>query len=141
MPDKQSVNVGFKSWQPDGSAQQAIYHGELHRLVTGWALTYKEPADEAGHVTAVTLIVHERELRLRRRGTVSLDQVFQAGLTLQGKMETPYGPYDVEALTSLLDINLSEHGGVIEWKYELLMQEQAVGSFHIRLDIWEEQMG
>lgn len=142
MPDKRSVNVGFKSWQPDGSAQQADYQGELHRLVTGWALTYKEPADEAGNETAVTLIIHERELRLRRRGTVSLDQVFQAGITLRGKLETPYGPQDVEALTSYLDIQLSEeHRGVIEWKYELLMQAEAVGSFHIRLDLWEEQMG
>ncbi|WP_373233329.1 DUF1934 domain-containing protein [Cohnella sp.] len=141
MPDKRSVNVEFKSWQPDGGSQQSILQGELHRLVTGWALTYKEPMDEAGNVTAVTMIIHERELRLRRRGAISLEQVFQTGFTLPGRMETPYGPQDVEALTSRLDINLSENGGVIEWEYELLMQDQAAGSFHIRLDIREEEAG
>lgn len=139
MPDKRSVNVEFKSWQPDGSTQQSTLQGELHRLVTGWALTYKEPIDEAGNVTAMTLIVHDQELRLRRRGTVSLEQTYQMGYTLPGKMETPYGSQEVEALTSQLDIDLSEHGGVIEWKYELLMQDQVVGSFHIRLDIREER--
>jgi uncharacterized beta-barrel protein YwiB (DUF1934 family) len=140
MPDKRSVTVLFQSWQQDGSTVQSNLQGELHRLMTGWALTYREAADETGNVPTMTLIIHERELRLRRRGTVSFEQVFQSGVTLPGKMETPLGPQDVEALTSQLDIDLSEVGGVIEWKYDLLMQDQAVGSFHIRLDIQEEQV-
>lgn len=141
MPEKRSVTVGFKSWQQDGSVEQANLRGELHNLATGWALTYNEPKDEAGNVTAMTLIIHDQELRLRRRGTVSLEQIYQAGMTLPGKMVTPYGTQAVEAMTSQLDIKLSELGGVIEWKYELLMQEQAVGSFHIRLDIRGEEAG
>jgi uncharacterized beta-barrel protein YwiB (DUF1934 family) len=139
MPEKRSVTVGFQSWQQDGSVEQADLIGELHQLVTGWALTYKEPEDEEGNVTAMTFIIHDQELRLRRRGTVSLEQVYQAGVTLPGKMVTPYGIQAVKALTSQLDINLSELGGVIEWKYELLMQDEAVGSFHIRLDIRGEE--
>jgi uncharacterized beta-barrel protein YwiB (DUF1934 family) len=140
MPDKRSVTVLFQSWQQDGSTVQSNLQGELHRLMTGWALTYREAADEMGNVSTMTLIIHEREIRLRRRGTVSFEQVFQSGVTLPGKMETPFGSQDVEALTSQLDIVLSELGGVIEWKYDLLMQDQAVGSFHIRLDIQEEQV-
>jgi uncharacterized beta-barrel protein YwiB (DUF1934 family) len=142
MPDKRSVTVLFQSWQQDGSTLQSHLRGELHRLMTGWALTYREPPlDINGIETINTLFIREKELRLRRRGTVSFEQMFQTGVTLSGKMETPYGHQDVKALTSQLDIDLSEIGGVIELKYDLLMQDQVVGSFHIRLDIQEEQAG
>jgi uncharacterized beta-barrel protein YwiB (DUF1934 family) len=141
MPDKRSVTVLFQSWHQDGSTLQSNLQGELHRLMTGWALTYREAADDInGTETVNTLFIREKELRLRRRGTVSFEQVFQIGVTLPGKMVTPYGSQDVEAMTSQLDIDLSELGGVIEWKYDLLMQDQAAGSFHIRLDIQEEQV-
>jgi uncharacterized beta-barrel protein YwiB (DUF1934 family) len=140
MPDKRSVTVSFQSWQEEG-AQQFTLQGELYRLQTGWTLIYREPPNENGLETINTLFIHERELRLRRRGTIFFEQSFRQGAILPGKMETPYGPHDVEALTSRLDIDLSESGGVIEWKYDLLMQDQTVGSFHIRLDIREEQTG
>lgn len=141
MPDKRSVTVSFQSWQEEG-AQRSIMQGELYRLQTGWTLIYREPPlDANGTETINTLFIHERELRLRRRGTIFFEQSFRLGATLPGKMETPYGPHEVEALTSRLDIELSEFGGVIEWKYDLLMQDQAVGSFHIRLDIQEERTG
>ncbi|MCD9022404.1 DUF1934 domain-containing protein [Cohnella silvisoli] len=140
MPDKRSVTVGFQSWQQEG-VQRSTMQGELYRLQTGWTLIYREPPDENGLETMNTLFVHEKELRLRRRGTIFFEQSFRQGDALPGKMETPYGPHDVEALTSQLVIDLSESGGVIEWKYDLLMQDQPVGSFHIRLDIREEQAG
>ncbi|BBI31071.1 DUF1934 domain-containing protein [Cohnella abietis] len=140
MPDKRSVTVSFQSWQQEG-AQQSILSGELYKLRSGWTLIYREPPDENGIETINTLFVHENEIRLRRRGTIFLEQSFREGATLPGKMETPYGSHDVEALTSLLEIELSDSGGVIEWKYDLLMQDQEVGSFHVRLDIQEEQAG
>ncbi|KIL34569.1 hypothetical protein SD71_19125 [Cohnella kolymensis] len=139
MPDKRSVAVDFQSRQQDGSIERSVMHGELHRLVTGWVLTCAEPADDSGAGAAMTLIVHERELRLRRRGAFSFEQVFLLNTSVQGFLETPYGPHDVNALTHGMDIHLSESGGVIEWKYDLLMQEQTVGTFEIRLDIREEQ--
>lgn len=139
MPDKRSVAVGFQSRQQDGSVEQSVMHGELHRLVTGWALTCKEAANDGGAMTTMTLIVHERELRLRRRGAISLEQVFVVDTLVPGMLETQYGPHQVQALTHRMDIELSESGGVIEWKYDLLMQDQIVGAFDIRLDIREEQ--
>ncbi len=138
MPDKRSVIVGFRSWQQEGLHQSTL-QGELYRLHAGWTLIYREPPDENGVETTNTLFIRESELRLRRRGTIFLEQSFRQGATLTGTMETPYGPHIVEASTSHLDIGLSEFAVVIEWKYDLLMQDQAVGSFHIRLDIREEQ--
>jgi uncharacterized beta-barrel protein YwiB (DUF1934 family) len=141
MPDKRSVTVSFQSWQKEG-VQRSALQGELYRLQTGWTLVYREPPlDANGTETINTLFIHEKELRLRRRGTIFFEQSFRQGAVLPGKMETPYGPQVVEASTSRLDIELSESGGVIEWKYDLLMQDQAVGSFHIRLDIREERSG
>ena len=139
MPDKRNVTVGFQSWQPDGGAERSDLRGQLFRLQTGWVLTYLEAPDENGVETNNTLFIRDNELQLRRRGTIFLEQGFRLGATLPGKLETPYGPHNVEALTSRLDIELSESGGIVEWKYDLLMQDQPVGSFHIRLDIREEQ--
>lgn len=102
---------------------------------------YREAPDENGVETVNTLFIHAHELRLRRRGSIFVELSFRQGASLPGRMETPYGPHDVEASTSYLRIGFSESGGVVEWKYDLLMQDQTVGSFHIRLDIREEQAG
>ncbi|QMV42570.1 DUF1934 domain-containing protein [Cohnella cholangitidis] len=139
MPDKRSVTVGFRSRQEGSETQQYTLPGELYRLHGGWTLVYREAPDENGVETINTLFVHAHELRLRRRGSILVELSFRQGASLPGKMETPYGPHDVEASTSYLRIGLSESGGVVEWKYDLLMQDQTVGSFHIRLDIREEQ--
>lgn len=143
MPDKRNVTVGFRSREQDGGSERSSsLGGQLHKLSTGWVLTYREPPDEESAVeTLNTLFVREKELMLRRRGTIFLEQTFRLGELLPGKLETPYGPHDVKALTNRLNIDLSETGGIIEWKYDLLMQDQTVGSFHIRLDIREEQAG
>ncbi|WP_239618180.1 DUF1934 domain-containing protein [Cohnella mopanensis] len=140
MPDKRSVTVGFHSRQ-EGEAQRFDLQGELYRLQTGWTLVYREPPDENGVESANTLFIHPRELRLRRRGSIFVELSFRQGESLPGRMETPYGPQEVNASTSDLVIDISESGGVIEWKYDLLMQDQTVGSFHIRLDIREVQAG
>ncbi|RKP48051.1 DUF1934 domain-containing protein [Cohnella endophytica] len=139
MPDKRSVIVGFHSRQQDGASERLEMPGELYRLETGWVLTYLEPADENGKETNNTLFIHGNELRLRRRGTIYFEQLFRKGESLPGKMETPYGTHEVEAITSRLESELSESGGVLEWKYELTMHGVTAGVFHIRLDIREEQ--
>ncbi|XID92096.1 DUF1934 domain-containing protein [Paenibacillaceae bacterium WGS1546] len=139
MPDKRNVSIGFRSWQKDADPQRTELSGELYRLRTGWALTYKEPPDENGVETSNTLFVRDGELQLRRRGAILFEQTFRPRESLTGKMETPYGVHDVRAKTSRLDVKLSEAGGRVEWKYDLLMQDQTVGSFRIRLDIREER--
>ena len=138
MPDKRKVRVEFRSWQQDGSEQRSEMPGELFRLKTGWALTYAEEPDENGVEASNTLFIHENELQLRRRGAIFLEQRFRQGELAAGKMETPYGLHVVQALTSTLASKLSESGGSVEWTYDLLMQDQKVGSFRIRLDIREE---
>lgn len=139
MPDKRTVIVGFQSRQQDGALERSELPGELYRLETGWVLTYREPADENGQETNNTLFIHGHELRLRRRGTIFFEQLFRHGEALPGKMETPFGAHEVETITSFLESVLSESGGIVEWKYELTMQGQSAGNFHIRLDIREEQ--
>ncbi|TVX96837.1 DUF1934 domain-containing protein [Cohnella terricola] len=139
MPDKRSVTVGFRSRQQDGGEQRSEMRGELFRLQSGWALTYKEPPDENGVETNNTLFIRERELQLRRRGSIFFEQAFRRDELLTGKMETPYGLHAVQARTSRLESELSDSGGYVEWEYDLLMQDQTVGSFRIRLDIREER--
>ncbi|WP_372633293.1 DUF1934 domain-containing protein [Cohnella sp.] len=138
MPDKRKVKVGFRSWQEDGSVRRSEMPGELFRLNTGWALTYVEEPDENGVQANNTLFIRENELQLRRRGSILFEQKFRQGQLETGKMETPYGLHGVQALTSLLDSEVSDSGGRVEWSYDLLMQDQKVGSFRIRLDIREE---
>jgi len=138
MPDKRRVRVEFRSWQQGGDVQRSESRGELFRLRTGWAITYVEEPDENGAETSNTVFVHEDELRLRRRGSIFYEQAFRQGESLPGRMETPYGSHEVTASTTLLSSELSESGGYVEWKYDLRMQDQRVGSFRIRLDIREE---
>jgi uncharacterized beta-barrel protein YwiB (DUF1934 family) len=139
MPDKRAVAVSLRSQQQDGDSVRSELSGELYRMLAGWTLIYREPKDENGVETTNTLFIHDNELRLRRRGTIFLEQAFRIGERLPGRMETPYGPHEVEAITTYLEIDMKESGGVIEWNYNLLMQDQVVGEFRLRLDIREEQ--
>jgi uncharacterized beta-barrel protein YwiB (DUF1934 family) len=141
VPHKRKVIVDFRSCQENGDLTESVMQGEWHRLTSSWVLTCKEPDNDAGDRTMMTLFVQDEELRLRRRGSVSMEQQFRAGTSMPGAYSTSYGPLSVKALTHELNVEVSESGGVIEWKYDLLMQDQAVGSFHIRLDIREEQAG
>jgi len=137
MPEKRSVIVGFRGWQ-DGEPSRSELRGELYRLRSGWALTYREGPDENGTETSNTLFVRELEIQLRRRGAILFEQAFRRGERLPGRMETPYGRHEVQAYTTSLDSSLSAAGGHIDWTYDLLMQDQKAGSFRIRLDIREE---
>jgi uncharacterized beta-barrel protein YwiB (DUF1934 family) len=138
IPLKHKVIVGFRSRQDNGDLTESVMRGEWHRLTSSWVLTCIETGNETGE-TMMTLFVQDAELRLRRRGLVSMEQQFRTGMSIPGAYSTSYGPLSAEALTHQLKIEVSETGGVIEWKYDLLIQEQVVGSFHIRLDIQEEQ--
>jgi uncharacterized beta-barrel protein YwiB (DUF1934 family) len=140
IPRKRKVIVDFRSRQENGDLTESIMRGEWHRLTSSWVLICKETDNEASE-TMMTLFVEDEELRLRRRGSVSMEQQFRTGMSIPGAYNTSYGPLNAQALTHQLKIEVGETGGVIEWKYDLLMQEQEVGSFHIRLDIREEQTG
>lgn len=137
MPEKRDVRIELESRRPDGPPVRSSLRGELYRTASGWALTYRE-RDEAAGESATTLFARERELRLRRRGPVSLEQRFVAGQSVPGSMETPFGAHRTAAFTNELRLALTERGGTIEWAYELTMQDQQAGSFRIRLDIREE---
>ncbi|WEK54495.1 MAG: DUF1934 domain-containing protein [Candidatus Cohnella colombiensis] len=138
MPDKRNVTVGFTSWQ-QGEKQRSKLRGQLYKLQTGWTLIYVEPAVEDSVETRNTLFIYDDALKLRRQGAVGLEVNFRQGATLSGQLTLPNGSQTIETLTHQLHIELSAFGGVIDWKYDLLMQEQSVGSFQIRLDIQEEQ--
>lgn len=140
IPRKRNVIVDFRSRQENGDLTESVMRGEWHRLTSSWVLTCKETDNETGE-TMMTLFVQDKELRLRRRGSVSMEQQYRTGISLPGSYSTSYGPLNAQALTHRLNVEVSDTGGIIEWKYDLLMQEQEVGSFHIRLDIREEQEG
>lgn len=137
IPDKRSVIVDFRSRQAEG-VQDTVMRGEWHKLQDGYVLTCDEPPTEDGGVTKLTLFVRAQELRLRRRGNVSMEQRFRAGDELTGTYDTPYGPLTARARTGELAVDVAEKGGAVEWDYELFMEQTSVGRFHIRLDIREE---
>jgi len=142
MPDKSSVVVEFQSRQQEGGVERSTLVGQLHRLKTSWVLTCRQSANDDADAPAdasMTLIMRDAEIRLRRSGAISLEQSFRAGEDIPGTLDTPYGLHRVSAKTHRLSIGLSASGGIVEWEYELIMQQQAVGTFCIRLDIREEQ--
>jgi uncharacterized beta-barrel protein YwiB (DUF1934 family) len=139
VPDKRKVVVGFRSQQQGGELTESVMTGELLRLTSGWAVTCQEPPRQGEEIaTTLTLFIHKEEIRLRRRGGVSMELQFRKGAVLPGTYETPHGPLTVEVHTGRLDIHVGDAGGTVEWEYELTLQEQEVGLFEIRLDIREE---
>jgi uncharacterized beta-barrel protein YwiB (DUF1934 family) len=143
MPDKTSVSVNFRIRRPDGVDERLNASGELHRMVTGWALTcrFASPADatdDAG-VADMTLVVRQSEIRMNRKGSFRQEQLFQVGEWRPGTLHTPYGMLAVEAWTHRIQIDLSRSGGSVEWEYDLVMMNEKFERCSILLDIREEQ--
>lgn len=149
MPDQRKVVVEMTSSQRGGQTESFVLRGVLHRKPSGWVLMCR---DDAGKITptdvpavqteltSMMLIVRERELTLKRQGTVAVEMGFRLGVMVPGSIASPYGAMHALATMTRLDVALSEAGGTITWDYDLQVQDEAAGSFQILLHIREEKI-
>ncbi|MBM7567654.1 DUF1934 domain-containing protein [Paenibacillus sacheonensis] len=144
MNDKAKVRITLES-DIDGEAQLNHIDGEWYRKGNAFFLKYAETEDGSEVRTIVRW--RDGELSVTRRGAVESEQTFMAGVRRGGKYESKHASFGLETETSLLWVqfgDLSKAGPsedkllptlplLLEWHYKLLVGDDEIGSFVIRL--------
>jgi len=151
MTDRGNVIVELESMQ-DGELASHTYKGKWFRKERSIYIRYIEQGDSAEEVR--TLIkYHPDELSITRRGLVHSEQIFAPGQVRTGTYRTPYMSTQLQTDTdslSLIETHQTERSAksddglpkqlpfTLEWSYELYVQEQKSGKFHIKLHLRED---
>ncbi|WP_168123084.1 DUF1934 domain-containing protein [Paenibacillus sp. HB172176] len=143
----------------DGEIQSFQYKGEWFRKEHALYLRYREGTGEGERNEVRTLLRYSPgELSIARSGAVDSRQWFVPGQRRRGSYRSAATAFELDTLTTALaayaldkdrlpeteeperETSLpSKLPFIIEWQYELYVEEQLSGNFHIRLWIQEER--
>lgn len=154
MAENRKVRITLESVQ-DGSSHIHVYKGEWFRKERSIYIRYSEPAVEgdpkSGEVR--TLVKYRQgELSIMRRGVIESEQLFVPGLRRTGRYDSSMTSFSLETDTMRLSLLIPDGDGgntaaetlpeqlpfTLEWEYEMHVDDQMSGRFHIRLHIQEE---
>lgn len=151
MNDKAKVKITLES-DIDGEVQENRLDGEWYRKGRSFFLRYAE--SEEGSEVRTVVRWRDGELSLTRRGAVESRQTFVAGVRRSGEYESRHASFALETETSLLWVQFgdmtAEEGPseeqllpclpmFLEWRYRLLVDDEQIGDFIIRLRAEEER--
>ena len=158
MTVNRKASITLESRQ-DEESQTFHYKGEWFRKEHSLFIRYAEQLDsgDGGKAEARSLLRYSPgELSITRSGAVDSKQWFVRNQRRRGTFRSEATVFELDTLTTALaayeedEARLSENGDseeslpsqlpfIIEWQYELYVEEQLSGRFHIRLLIQEEQ--
>ncbi|NBD27043.1 DUF1934 domain-containing protein [Paenibacillus glycinis] len=144
MNDKAKVNIMLES-NIDGELQQNRLGGEWYRKGSTFFLRYEET--EEGSEVRTVVRWRDGELSVTRRGDVESQQTFVAGARRSGQYASRHASFALETETSFLwvqfgdllkpdpseDRLLPNLPLLLEWHYKLLVDDEQIGDFVIRL--------
>lgn len=154
MNDSRKVRITLESIQ-DGSSHIHTYEGEWFRKEKSMFIRYVEPAVEgdpkSGEVRTL-LKYRQGELSIMRRGVIESEQLFVQGQKRIGRYQSSMTSFVLETETHLLSMQVPSDSDqnseaiqlpvelpfTLEWEYELHVNDQMSGRFHIRLHIQED---
>ncbi|SFB03434.1 DUF1934 domain-containing protein [Bacillus sp. cl95] len=102
-------------------------------------LRYEEIAEEGTIKTIVK--ISKGEALILRSGAVKMRMPFRIGEACIGSYETPYGTLSTLALANKIDhmdMTDTNRGGHVEIKYDLSIQGETAGTYHLQLTFKEE---
>ncbi|MFC4778978.1 DUF1934 domain-containing protein [Paenibacillus sp. GCM10023252] len=155
MADRSKVQITLESIQDDGEPQVSRYTGDWFRKELSMYVRYEEQVEaEGGAAQSIRTVIRMREdeLTLTRRGLVNSEQLFVPGVRMPGSYRSPYTAFQLHTVTRELRYRTSSNGVlvqgadvaalepsyIVEWKYDLIVNEELSGRFHIRLHIQGE---
>jgi len=145
MSDKMLVKITLESTQ-DGSTGVHIYNGEWFRKERSIYIRYEEIPAGGTDADQIRTLVRYRtnELSIARRGAVEAEQLFMTGVTRRdGFYKSPYTSFRMETDTKRLAAAPKDgrEGAelvppfLIEWEYDLWVNEQLSGRFQNKLHV------
>ncbi len=94
--------------------------GEMNLSPTGCKIVYREASETGLGNTITTIFVEgENNVRMERFGANTINMEFTKGKTHTSIMNTPYGSITISYLTSKVEADISESGGMINLTYSI----------------------
>lgn len=112
--------------------------GQLYCKNKAYYIIYKEPAESGMEGTTTTIKADGKQVTINRMGTSQMKQVFEEGRNYRGIYITPYGNMDLEVHPNQVEVHLTESGGSINLKYELIIGSEKVSSNSLQITVEED---
>ncbi|TLQ18050.1 DUF1934 domain-containing protein [Lentilactobacillus parafarraginis] len=108
--------------------------GQLVRVGSSIYIRYSEDTDD-GQVPVTIKIMANGDIRLTRSAENRLQLLFSAGKRVATRYRTPYGPLEIQTVTSSLDMEILNQPlrGNINIDYLLYAGSDLLGKYNIRL--------
>jgi uncharacterized beta-barrel protein YwiB (DUF1934 family) len=135
MPVKIKISTEIHQ---DGNKEtfELITFGRYYQKGESSFLQYEEVLEDAKINTTVK--ISEQEVLILRSGAIKMRMRFQEQKTFAGTYETPYGVLQTSASTKRLNQSLKNNTGLLELVYDLQMQGQDSGTYHMTIQYEEE---
>ena len=108
--------------------------GNFYRKDGAFFVTYKEHSEMGMGNSRVLLKVEDRNITMRRMGEFQSVMKYELGKTTEFIYRMPYGEMNIKLKTEMIDNNLSQEGGSVDFSYILIMDSSEIHN-DVRLDI------
>lgn len=112
--------------------------GTFHKRGGAYYIIYRETEVTGMQGVTTSLKVESEKVILNRMGAANHKQVFELGMKHPSTYVTPHGSFNLGAYTEKMEIHLTEQGGHITLKYNLLVDDQLVSRNTLRIIIKED---
>ena len=137
------VTVIMKTTVKDGpqkNINNIKAEGQLFQKGPAVFLRFEEPAED-GKKTIQTLKVKPNEMTVIRKGAITMNQRFIAGIETEGMYQSPYGPMSMTTKTKQVDYKWDEANktGKLRLRYTLHLQGSKAGDYDMQVTIKEAE--
>lgn len=133
-----AVSVIMNTQIKDGENEETVQiatDGKLYKKNNSLYLQFKEERQELGSVNQIIKIADNNEVAVTRQGAVSMKQRFLLGEKTAGIYRSPLGEMLMETKTTSVETDIIEQqmAGTINLTYQLHMQHQFAGNYHVSI--------
>ena len=132
-----SITGSQYSTPEDGDAIELVTDGKYCYKNGSGRLTYQESELTGMAGTETSFIFSPEEVVLSRRGTLTSQMIFRAGVKNTFLYDTPYGSPTMALDTHAIRSTLSERGGDLEIDYVVDFDHAVVGRNRFKINVKE----
>lgn len=137
MHDKSNVKIrleskcGLENFVHDGQGK-LYWKGEVLYV------RYEESQHDLAK-TMTTLRIAEDSVKIIRHGAIQAEQTFLPLVKTTGFLHSSGVRFALQMYTHAILQTKHPHYWLIEWSYDITLNEQEIGRYEVKLSIWEEE--
>lgn len=134
---KKDIIISLKGSRKDGGEQdeiELVTEGVYYTEGASHFVTYNETEVTGLEGTTTTLKIENNKVTMLRSGQNNSQLIFEKGQRHICSYETPFGAFAIGVISQMLDIDLTETGGVVSAEYQIEINNSTSGinGFHLQ---------